>query len=53
MMPLFSLLLALSLAFVGYRPNSSLLLLLCPVDCPQATEAWEEQEDEKLGSPSL
>lgn len=37
-----------SLAFVGSRP-SPCLLLLCPVDRPQAAEAWEEQEDKKLG----
>lgn len=29
------------------------LLLLCPIDRPQATEAWEEQEEKELGFPRL
>lgn len=49
-MPL-SLLLALWRLWGRSRPPS--LLLLYPIDSLQATEAWEEQTGDKLGSPSL
>lgn len=52
-MPLFGYSLPSLSGVCGVPPRLLSLLLLYPVTCLQATEAGEEQEDEKLGFPRL